>query len=452
VAAILAAVLFLLTLPTAKPFSAGLTLGWGFLLGAILGVIVLATGVAEVGVLSAAAVGPSILLLVFHGYPNEALMGCALGGVFVAAFARVSQGREIRGVETFALAMAAACVAARLGIEHFPRVVSTSSTGAYWALPGFMLAIGALAMAVIPSNASAWRPIARGVGAAAFALLALYVLQAKWMEELRWLAPAVGIVAMGFLAVVFHLEGEGDGRPVLPAFCGALVTLIAAPLAFRALQGYGLALAALAGAIVAAPYLIQRNGLAAGLLNGALGLFTLLATGRLYVELTHQDHPLDFQLHYNLLAIALCVGAAFALPAFAAKSAQMAAPVRMARAVGLGALLTLVAVLLPAIWAERSMDALIGGLAIGQVAWMALAAWSQGDDRISALAGQTSVVFVAAALVGLQLESLVQRVELTNGAKTGIVAALGVVVVIRLLLDAMGHARPVEGASDEAAS
>jgi len=94
-AAVSAVVLFLLTLPSTKPFSPGLTLGWGILIGAVLGLYALfeasgsvagqSGGVRTAGLLSAAALGPAAILLIFRGYPNQALMGCAIGAVLVAA-------------------------------------------------------------------------------------------------------------------------------------------------------------------------------------------------------------------------------------------------------------------------------------------------------------------------------------------------------------------------------
>ncbi|HUS81490.1 MAG TPA: hypothetical protein VM283_09505, partial [Armatimonadota bacterium] len=258
---------FLATLPTRSPFAPGLTFGWGFLLGGVAGVYA-ALQVARpwragawlarsVGLIGAATAGPAIILLVFGGYPNDALIGFAFAAVLLALIWRLCRGPlgareggdqsalEAHGADLFALVAVATAVGARLGLEHFGGSAEGTS-GALRALPVLVGSVSGLA-AVVPSSlaaaegrrSAATRALLIGLIAAAIALVMVLIL--SWTVLGGW-TPAVAAAAgaVGFAIMAWLASGADErGRPVLEVLGIALVALAVVAVGFKLLHGYG---------------------------------------------------------------------------------------------------------------------------------------------------------------------------------------------------------------------
>ena len=258
--------LFLLTLPAAGPFAHGLRLGWGALLGGALGIVAVARSLrarAEDGLplavelLSLAAAGPALLLIVFRGDPTAVLLGCALGAV-LAVFTAVALLRPaqavgegdslaVRGPELFALALTAATAGTRLAMSHFPRLDMTvlgrwgEVKGGYWAVPALALAVAALVMALIPRSEKPWArvglPLVLGIaGALAIGLFGL-LISVKLLPALSWRPLLYGLLALALISLAFlrigAREEEAAARPMAPAFGAVILILVLMVLAFN---------------------------------------------------------------------------------------------------------------------------------------------------------------------------------------------------------------------------
>ena len=376
--------LFLLSLPTGKPFSPGLTLGWGILIGGLVGLYAWfeasgsfageAASARTVGLLSAAALGPAATLLILRGYPNEALMGCAGGAVLVAAIGWVivrpredgiaaeaapttarSEERGVRsesnghgvaaeaaptgiaptraakGLEVFALATAAVCAGCVLAIHHFPRAHPGHVAGGYWALPALAMAAAALTVAIVSGArpGGRWGPLLRALAPGAVVVVLVGALGSKLLPKLDWDLPLYGLVAFGFIvATLAHGEEAEGARPVGLTFAAVLLVLATVAVAFRRLHGYGECLALLAGLPVAAVTYLgggrARDSVTGPVAMGAASILLLLTLSRLFVERAQTSWALDFQQHYDCFAVVLGIGACFALMAFAARGVQQA--------------------------------------------------------------------------------------------------------------------------------
>jgi hypothetical protein len=504
IAAVSTAALFLLTLPAAPPFSHGLTLGWGFLIGALLGLYAVfeaagsleggACAARSVGLLSAACLGPSIILLVFRAYPNEALTGCALGSLLVAALwggvartlfaAAPTEKREAlscyRGVEVFALATVAVAAGARLAIDHFPRPDPAAAAGGYWALPALLVVGGALALAVLSGG---WQrqtrrstALAYGLAAAGVAVVIAAVLQVKLLPELAWELPLFGLLSFG-LVLWGLLQGERaavderEFRPAALTFGAVLLSLAVATVAFKRLHGYGEALILLSALpIVALAYLgSQRSrdpsspsgspraesrgeSITESVGLGALGLILLLALYRVFLETAGRAPALDFQQHYDYLGVILGSGACFGLIAFTAQGLS-AARSRIeagrsalwflaARTILLGVFLAAVPLALGAVWGAKALGAFLAGLVVAQTTWMLLAAWVVGEDRERALATPMHIYLAAAALIAAQFSRLVLGLELHRAQKVWIVGIITGIAILWVAATESSRARP----------
>jgi hypothetical protein len=471
-AAVSAVVLFLLSLPAVKPFSPGLTLGWGMLLGGLLGLYALyeaggsstedGSAARAVGVLSAAALGPGAVLLIFHGYPNQALMGCAVGAVLVAAIgwavlqplvARpAGEGDDplawCQGVEVFALATVAICAGCNLGIDHFPRAYPGHFAGGYWSFPALATAAAALTVALVTGlggSGAKLGPLLRALAPGAAVVVLTGALGARLLPKLDWDLPLYGLLAFGFILVTLAHSADGDAnpRPVALTFGAVLLVLAVVAVAFRRLHGYGEALALAAGLPVAAVAYLRRGrpavGSAVGI--GAASILLLMLLNRLYVERSVSTWALDFQQHYDMLAVVLGIGACFALMAFAARGIEQAgrgasAVALVPRTVFLGLAVAVVPLALAALWGAKAIGAFLIGLVFAQATWMLLAAWTDGDDRRRVLVGAPQLLCVAATLVAIQLGPRVLELELSRGHKLLVAGALMLVAVIWVVADA----------------
>ena len=464
-------VLFVATLPTEHPWAPGLTLGWGFLIGAVLALRAAyeASGGNDgpdwapraVGLLCTAALGPAAILLIFHGYPTEALIGCALGSVFVAIvasgilrplYAAAPDAERpslsiYRGLEIHALATVAIVAGARLAMDHFPRATPDAPAGGYWAFPPLAVAVGALAIILLSGLGAGrlrrWGILAAsGLGAVAITVLTA-ALQVHALPRLTWVLPLSGAVVFGFVIALFTYAEDSSSdetsaagfRPVALAFGAILLALALVALAFTHLHGFGEALALLpALPLVAAAYLASA----------------LLVLYRLFLDTVGHGWELDFQRHYDYFAVILGVGGCFGLLGFVSSSMDRAATARaggklglgdaFARLTLLGVLITVLPLVLAAVWGVKAVGAFLAGLAIGQAAWMLLSAWVVGADRVKALASAPYLYFIAAALIALQFTPPLLALELSRSAKIVIVAIITVIALLWIISETLGAA------------
>ncbi|HEY3397820.1 MAG TPA: hypothetical protein VGM19_09215 [Armatimonadota bacterium] len=474
------------TISSHRPWAEGMQLGWGLLLGGLLALYALyeATGGPErgdwapqaVGVLAAAALGPAVVLLLFPGYPNEALMGVALGAagisaLFVAVLRPWSPPNgdplpvHTAALEVFALATVACAAASRLAVSHFPHV---QAGGGYWALPPLLLATEALAIIMLAGN---WRPrvrkwllLAAGLAGGAVGVVLLAVLRAKHLlPDLSWAVGLGGLVALSFaLAALLWedpAEGEPEARPVGLAFGAVLLALVVATAAFRVQHGFGQMLAILTALpLLGVAYLGSRRPRPAPGATLAWGAFTvllLLALYRLFLELVRHTAPLDFQEHYDLIGVVLGVMTLFGLLAVLDRARQSAGERRprpladLGRAVVWGIALALAPLVLMTAWGPRTCGAYLAGLVIAAILWTLLVAWTGGEERGRLLVGTPGVYLVAATLGATQLGPLVQNWEPTRTIKLLVVGVVLAGVLLWLLAAARAERRPGEAEGGE---
>jgi hypothetical protein len=454
-----------------------MTLGWGVLIGGLVGLYAWfeasgsfaaeAAAARTVGMLSAAALGPAATLLVFRGYPNEALVGCAGGAVLVAAIGwAIVRPREDgvaaeaaptgRGLEVFALATAGVCAGCVLAILHFPRAHPGHVAGGYWVLPALAMAAAALAVAVVSGAkpAGRWGPLVRALVPGAVVVALIGALGSKLLLKLDWDLPLYGLVAVAFVVATLAQGEEGEGaRPVGLTFAAVLLILATVAVAFKRLHGYGECLALLAGLPVAAVTYLgsgrARDSVTGPIAMGAAGILLLMTLNRLFVEQAGTSWALDFQQHYDYFAVVLGIGACFALMAFAARGVQQARAGRppgaqIPRTIFLGLAVGLVPLALAALWGAKAVNAFLIGLVLAQATWMLLAAWTVAEERRMVLVGAPQVLSVAAVLVATQLGPHVLELELSRGVKLIIAAAITLAAIIWVLVDSRRRL-PAEG-------
>ncbi|MHB9026041.1 MAG: hypothetical protein ACYC7E_18025 [Armatimonadota bacterium] len=477
--------IFLATLPSARPFSPGLTLGWGFLIGAILGLYVLfqSPGGDEsarvVGPLSAASLGPALILLIFRGYPNDALIGCALGAALVAVLGGsvlrplaalttsvASDAMDrVRAAEFFAMATAAVAAGAWLGIERFPRPAPAAPAGGYWVLPALLLTAGMLASIGFrlgrSDTARRWGALATGWMAASVATLVATALSFRVFPDISGLLPLYGLIAFAFILGMLPADDpaeRGSARPMALAFSAILIVLALAAIVFREFQGYGQALALIAALLVLAPtYLLGKertNALAQSLGAGSATMLLLFVLFRLFNERMGRGWMLDFQQQYDFIAVLLGAGACFALLAFTRSALEHARSVTGAgkspvagllpRTLLLAVLVAVVPLAIAAVWGTKTVGAFLGGLVVAEGVWMMLAAWATGPERDDVLSATPHAALVTMALVAVQFSPLILALEFSRGTKLIVISIITLALIAWALLDTWQRGRAGE--------
>jgi hypothetical protein len=480
----------LLTLPTRKPWSPGQTLAPGLLLGG--GLVLLAAGwvrggreeerenggVGASAQVAAAALGISILLVIYPARLLDAVTGYGIGalaaGLILAGGARKRApwlaGGEEEESEVASAAEWTAVVAAALATATYLAALHRSAPGVreWQPLPALFMA----ALAVALTARDTLRP---APGRAALYTLAAVLIP---MAVVAWLigyrlhggAPSgpafLRVVGVGaaIYALVAWLEATGgsgaDGPSGHPASRGArsrallaaLLALGAAAFGFRALHGYGAGLAALAGLAVAMA-LPASPALPAGgrpLLMGALVVGLLPALYRIFSERNEHRGGLepDFFYYYAALVLgallpALLAGAATGLVRGRRlreresedSGVMVSAPAAAALArVTLAGLLAAAAPL--AVWllvGERPQAAFMVGLPVG-IALLA-AAGADERQRQGGRDGERErplacLLALAMACSAAQLTHLLEPLAMrTRLERVGILAAVGVLAL-----------------------
>ncbi|HEY3415196.1 MAG TPA: hypothetical protein VGM51_19345 [Armatimonadota bacterium] len=460
---------FLFTLPYKPPWSPGLLMGFGILIGALCALLAVGEAATDpagdawagrcAGLLSLAALGPSLILILFRGDPSDAVIGCALGGVIVAigcigmlapaaAAGASSAGALCRGIESYILSAGAVAAGSYLALARYPRATPFADAGGYWSIPGLLTAIAALVLILVAVGNGAKLAPARllitGIACALAIALAAGLIRWKLLPQLTWTPLVYATVGFGLMAFLFQREdaasGDYPGRPAMPALVTALAALLVGALAFQAAGGYGQALALVAAGVIV---LLVHGGrptaqgsMAGAMVSGGAALLLLLTWYRLYSDEFEQWRSLDFQQHYQFLAVALGAGAVFALLSHVAngsarwKSRPGLQSAQAFAVTGLGLMAVAAPVFIAALWGGRATAAFIGGLVVSEVVWMLVVAWSTAEERLIAIMSSPHVFLLGSALIAAHITPIAVNLDLTRAQKVYAIAVLAVIVLV----------------------
>lgn len=271
-------VFWLLSLQTRAPFSSGQTLGYGFLIGGVLGSF--ATG--SRGYMRAAPalsrllamsflalLGASVTLLLFRAYPQHSLQGFAIGCVMTVLVAAAFGERltsSTNGV-SFAVVSVVLSAATVLAVYRFDSVTERQ----WWSLPVFIGMISILSSLVAAE-------IRTG------ALNRLTAASARWLSALISAALTIGITA------IVAWRAAHDLRVFYAAAVGAVALGVAAWLLDRSDDDrlVGLEKSAIAAGLVVAFYMVEFKVMAG--LGVGIGL---IAAWSLVSQLLPREVPSD---------------------------------------------------------------------------------------------------------------------------------------------------------------
>ncbi len=476
-AVLLGIVLFAATLPTRPPFASGLGLGWGFLIGLALGLYATVEArrsseddrwlVRCAGLISAAVAGPALILIIFGQNAADALVGCALGAVLVAAIWRSGfapmesgddSGEEVsayRGVETFALITVALVVGTRLALERYG-LASGSIAGAYWALPALLGALIALGVVVLAGVAKSWtaaneyrRPLTVGLVVSIILIVGATLIGTKVLGDgLPGVVVVMGIVGFTLIAWLAVTTPSTNEEEMISASLGQTVVIGSVALAigavsFKLLHGFGESLALVGGiafvGLMANEQRRQSGALASALVTGGFTVVLLLALYRLFLEKNAPAPALDFQQHYNYFGLVLGAVTGFALLAYVQRNCRIARQeydpfIVLGRLVErttiLGVILAATPLLIVVIWGVKALSGFLVGLVVAEVVWLLLVGFVAGQKRQIALTAAPHLYLIAAFLVAIQFTQVVLPLAEGPRLHRGIIIAVTVLIAL----------------------
>jgi hypothetical protein len=103
------------------------------------------------------------------------------------------------------------------------------------------------------------------------------------------------------------------------------------------------------------------------------------------------------------------------------------------------------------IFGVKALMAFVIGMALGEIIWMALAAWTIGPERRAVLAGVPHAFLLAAMLAAVQLSPKVLALTLSRPQRVTIVLVFCGIAALWVLGGALMRGRRETGGSDHAA-
>lgn len=502
-AAVLVLVSFLCTIPGRPPFAAGMRLGIGLLIGGAFGVAAgavapaigaafrqqserawIVAASAYLGLGSWALLGANLTLLLFRGYPNDALigfgLGCCVAGLVLRIGGDVLNAERWRPLEAFVLTAVTLVAAVYIGVHHF----ALTEERIWWALPLLIASIGIAAAVVAMRFADVVAGRRRGLAMAIALLLAAALLAGlAYALSLKVFPPQTTfwVVMCGLgavLAIVWLLAAvrpsASDSPRTLVAgsvqvacMCAVLIVL-AVVVCFRLLAGYGIGLALVAawavGLVAVAPWVGEKKqgdpseepgaGVSVGLTPClTVGLLVLLL--RLFLERNPEAPRLELGIHYVFVGFVLGVLLPLLFAAFnlrtqerAARLLQHASPGAATRSVLLRTLCVAffcaaVPLLVLFMWDFKAVLGLLAGLVAAQAILTVLYLWQgamlspQARDSGALILPGLGIVSVTVSLVAIQFSHLMAPLVVAERIyKLYAVGAILLLAAVWLLVDA----------------
>ncbi|MCE5199760.1 MAG: hypothetical protein ABFD54_04915 [Armatimonadota bacterium] len=433
------------------PFSMGQTLGLGFLIGGVTGAVagLVAMKLEPAAIASARAaslgaecmaflglLGASLAYVLFHGYPQEALIGFSIGAAMAGIIhhllrsARSSYPGGLIAIWTFFSVTTAASVV--LAIYHF----DNDTLRAWWPLPILMAATVCIA-SYIGTETGSWGRLRERPGAGyvlslivgaviTIGLAAIY--SARVVES--WQLLEVTAVGIGITALIAWLAASNREDADIPAgvesAAGAVLLVVAgAVVAFKLWTGLGIGIGLIAGWTALLTAVGNRGSLnLTRMLGSALSLGLAIVLFRVFIETYRPElGTTDLRIHYTFIGALLGAVLPFI---FATSLIRLRSITRSDAGALLGVLLLgLFAAALPivlfAIWEIKAVLGLVFGL-IAAEAFLMMGPVTAPTDARDDTPWVVGLLVIGAQLVAVQFVRPLIDWGATRGTKIWILA------------------------------
>ena len=466
-ALLLTVVFWAVAMQRRAPFSPGQTLGWGFLIGGVTGALADLLSF-RLGLLSISAASSrprrlavhsivffslfavSLTYSIFHGYPQMALTGFAIGAVMatILYYHALNSEPALPGVytEVWAVFGVSTAIGTVFAVQHFNQL----SLRMWWSLP-ILLATTVSVASYVGTELGLGARLREKPGLSyslsaltAVALVAGLSAIYSWRIVGDWRFLGVVAVGIGVAAIVAWLaaslnRGENRAAGLDVASASVLLVIAFVVACFKLWAGLGIALGLVAAWSVVLPALgsPELTGLSRAL-RGILSLGLVVLLFRLFIERYRSDlGSTDLQVHYTFVGAMLGAVLPFMFISSLARLKRLtdsdetgSTGIWMLLEVGsIGLVAAASPILLYLIWEMKAVLGFVFGLAAA-VAFLLLVRLS--DEREGSLFGSCSIALLAigSQLAAVQFVGPLIELDLTRAARILILAAVVLVGVL----------------------
>jgi hypothetical protein len=466
VGAALTAVLFLLTLPAEPPFSAGLRLGWGFLIGGATALLAAWAGARVLRadrpywphpsglVMALVLAAVSLVVLVFRGDPVDALLGCAFGVVMIAGIFRTmlpsapspedsaglaaTLGLTLEAGALLGVSVAAGCA---LAVYHF----NQTALRGWWAYLPALAALWVVGQTVVhvagphlrTERFWRWWILAGALVTLVLVLVVGWRIGAKLQSaESLLLLLVSGLVTIGLIVwLALAVEQTEWARAMRFHALAAALILFLAVVSFKLLAGFGTAVALVAAWGIAVLLMGMQGGVSRAPTQ-ALAVGASLLLLRVFMERSGRSlGDSEFAFHYTL--IGLIIGAV--LP-FVYASLQLRPGLR--RALLLGGLAALSPLAMLALWGPDAALGLLAGLVAAQAIALLLQPFGEVMPDVAGWQAPSTLIALLAGLVAVQFTRPFSYLyEMPRAYKVYVACGIALAVILWIIASALVQAR-----------
>lgn len=319
---------FFLTRPIELPFSPGQRLGWGVIIGGLLGALAgMAStspsrtapwkrAVSSAAFGSLAILGTAAILLLFGDYPQPALAGFTIGAIIAGVLFRLALPSSSVNMEFWTVTATALAATITLAVYRY----DTAPNRFWWRAPLMIMCaviIGQFTSAAFARGERRFT-LPTAITSVITVLLAA-VFACRMFPDWALLKVVLdGIVTFALLALLVSAAPYS----IKTAAISAVLVLALCTLGFRFFGGFGIGIAILAGWAIISPSLLTRyeddatpNPAHAAVYAAFIGVGAILF--RLFLEnYSSELRGLDLRSHYTFVSLALGAMFPFVLLSF----------------------------------------------------------------------------------------------------------------------------------------
>lgn len=438
--AVAAVILFFVTFLSHPPFTPGQMLGYGILIGGMLGAVagllairgvsasVWGNAVAVVTLPSLALLGMSVLLLLFPGYPQPPIGGFMIGAILASVLFRLvvpSAGRIL----SYGLAASVLGTTIMLAILRFNQIQDRL----WWRAP--LLVFGAVIIAQIVGAALAKEGRRFTIPALASSIVALGLTAVfAWRVFPQWPLLYVALAGVGTFAIVAWLASAVRNSPGA-ASLAALAVLALSAFGFRTLGGFGIGMALIAAWSIVLPALAATSNESEEIGSVRAVIYAMfIGIGMLFYRLfieTNADflHGPDLRAEYTLVALGVGAILPFVVLSFFPIAVRRTAIWRTIGACFAGLFAAAVPLVILLLWGFKAALGLVIGTIVAEI--FILLIYMGAVDTKETRYVDSAILVLAAQMSLLQFSGLISEfTESTRLVKVIILASLTVIALV----------------------
>ena len=456
---ILTLLFWAVSMQTRTPFSPGQRMGLGFLIGGVIGALALLLAYrlssAEMDPRRArlaahsqaflALFGASLTYSIFHGDPQTALIGFAVGAVMAGILGYYSLGSpSAEYAETWSVMAITIAAGIWLSVAHFDSIEQRL----WWPL-AILIGSTVLVASYVATELSSLGGLQqrlRGLIPPLVLIAVILGLTAIYSARIVHDWALFGVVAVGMAIAMLaswlgaKLAASENGADGLDAASGVVLLAVAFAVAtFKIWSGLGIALGLLAAWPIA--LFLAGSGERTRALRGFLSLGLVVLLFRLFLERYRSDiGTADLRIHYTFIGALLGAIIPFTFVSTLSRMRSLAEPGARAEAriAFIGLMAALSPILLYLVWDIKVVLGLVFGLTAA-VAFLLMVRLSR-DESILAKCS-IALLAIGSQLAAITFMGPLTQFELTRCARISVLIAIVLIAAVWLVLTAIWSAR-----------